>query len=89
MAKTLTIEDRFIEALRRLRARTDHLEEMATWKEDLAARLWRATMVMRMCGQPLYDVRQLEHEVKMYGEICAKLQEKRDHPKVDEGDKAL
>lgn len=89
MTKTLTIEDRFIEALRRLRSRTDHLEEMATWKEDLGARLWRATMVMRMCGQQLYDVRQLEHEVAMYSAICAKLQARRDHPKVDEGGKAV
>jgi hypothetical protein len=70
-----TPEQRFLEALRRLRARTDTLEELARWKEDLTSRLWRAEVTMRVTGEPLYDAKALANEVEMFIEVGKKWKE--------------
>jgi hypothetical protein len=68
-----TLEERYLEATRRLRARVDYLEEMARWKEDLASRLWRSRAVLRISGEALYDIAALEAEVRMFNAISQKL----------------
>jgi len=70
-----TIEQRYLEALRRLRVRTDTLEEMVRWKDDLASRLWRAEVVLRVTGERLYNVEEIEAEVKYYSAVAQKLRE--------------
>jgi len=67
-----------------LKVRTDHLEEMATWKEDLGSRLWRAQATVRVTGMALYDMTMLEAEVKLYGEVARRMKELRDHPKEEQ-----
>ena len=67
-----TAETRFLEALRRLRVRTDHLEEMAKWKEDLTSRLWRAEVSLRVTGKPLFEMEAMEAEVEAYKICCDK-----------------
>ena len=61
-----TLEQRYMEALRRLRAKVDSLEEMARWKEDLTSRIWRAEVTMRVTGQTLHDAKALAEEVEMF-----------------------
>ena len=61
-----TLEGRYLQALRRLRARVDTLEELALWKEDLTSRIWRAEVTMRVTGEPLYDAKALANEVEMF-----------------------
>jgi hypothetical protein len=81
-----TVEARFIEALRRLRARTDHLEQIALWKEDLDARLWRADATLKVTGEALYDIRELEAEVQMYTRVSEAIA-RGPKTQVDEEDK--
>lgn len=61
-----TLEQRYVQALRKLRVKTDALEEMSKWKEDLTSRIWRAEVTMRVTGQPLYDAQALDAEVDMF-----------------------
>jgi hypothetical protein len=68
-----TLERRYLRALKSLRKQVTVLEEMARWKDDLAGRLWRAECVLRATGEFLYDVKQLEDEVRLYNEICERL----------------
>jgi hypothetical protein len=68
-----TLEERYLRALKSLRKSVTVLEEMARWKDDLASRLWRAECVLRATGEFLYDVKQLEDEVRLYNEICERL----------------
>ena len=75
---------RFLEALRRLRVRTDHLEEMARWKEDLASRLWRAEATLRVTGEALFEVAAIETEVQAYKTCCDRLKELAARPQKDE-----
>lgn len=65
-----TPELRFLQALRRLKGRTDYLEEMAKWKDDIASRLWRAEATLRVTGEPLHDFEQLQQEVNAYKICC-------------------
>jgi hypothetical protein len=60
------VEDRYKKATERLRKRTDTLEALAMWKEDLARRLAIADVTMRVIGQPLYDITDLEREVELF-----------------------
>jgi hypothetical protein len=55
-----------MQALRKLRVKTDALEEMSKWKEDLTSRIWRAEVTMRVTGLPLYDAKALDAEVDMF-----------------------
>lgn len=73
----LTLEERYLEGLRRLRKHVTVLEEMARWKEDLASRLWRSECVLRATGELLHDAKELEREVTLYREIAAKILEKK------------
>lgn len=61
-----TLEQRYVQALRKLRVKTDALEEMSKWKEDLTSRIWRAEVTMRVTGLPLYDAQALDAEVDMF-----------------------
>lgn len=70
-----TLEGRYLRALKSLRKKVTVLEEMARWKDDLAARLWRAECVLRATGRFLYDVNEIEAEVRMYVEIAERLKE--------------
>lgn len=69
----LTPEQRYLTALRRLRKRVTFVEEMASWKADLASRLWRAEVVLRATGECLHDAAELEREVNLFNAISAKL----------------
>jgi len=68
-----TLEQRYLEAVRRLRTRTDHLEEMAAWEAELGSKLWRAQAVLRVTGEALGDMAALEEEVKLFGAVAARL----------------
>lgn len=66
-----SLEERYLTATRRLASRTDHLEEMARWKEDLMSRIWRADIVLKLTGECLYNVEDLEAEVKAWNAVSA------------------
>ena len=68
-----TLEQRYQEAVRRLRTRTDHLEEMAAWEAELGSRLWRAQAVLRITGEALHDMAALEQEVQQFSAVAARL----------------
>ena len=71
-----SLEQRYMEAVRRLRKRTSHLEEMATWEADLGSRLWRAQAVMRVTGEPIHEMEALEAEVKQFNAVAERLKPK-------------
>jgi len=68
-----TLEQRYLEAVRRLRTRTDHLEEMAAWEAELGSKLWRAQAVLRVTGEALHDMAALEAKVKQFSAVAARL----------------
>lgn len=72
-----TVEQRYLEALRRLRVNADHLEEMAKWKEDLTSRLWRAMAVAHVTGLSIDDIAALELEVSRYIAVAEAISKKR------------
>lgn len=71
---TQKLEQRYLDALRRLRRETGHLEHMARWKEDLAARLWQSRTVLHLTGEALHDAHKLEEEVRLYRLVCDHLE---------------
>lgn len=75
-----TLEERYLEALRRLRVRVDHLEEMAKWREDLTSRLWRATAVHRAMGTSMDEIKALELEVSRFCAVAEAIAKKERKP---------
>jgi hypothetical protein len=73
-----TLEERYLEAVRRLRRRTGYLEAMARWEEDLGGRLWRAQAISRLTGEAFYDMKALEEEVRLFNLVAANLKGQRD-----------
>lgn len=59
------------------------MEEMASWKDDLASRLWRAESVLRVTGQFLYDIKEIEREVELYREIMEQIKRMRSGERVE------
>jgi hypothetical protein len=70
-----TLERRYLDALKKLRARVDTLEEMARWKEDLTSRLWREEVIMRIGGKALCNADELAAEIEVFMEIGRRIRE--------------
>lgn len=49
---------------------------MAKWKDDIASRLWRSEVALRISGEPLDDFAALEAEVRIYHMVYEKLKAK-------------
>jgi len=74
-AMARTLEQRYLDALQRLRMRVDGLEEMVRWKDELASRLWRAQAVMRVTGSG-GPIEELEKEVQRFTLVATAMNEK-------------
>lgn len=68
-----TLESRYIKAVKRLRTRIGTMNQMATWREELEARLWRAEIVMWATGIAKDDLGELEREIHMFNEVVKAL----------------
>lgn len=65
-----SIEEQYLQALKRMKVRADHLEELQVWKDEILSRLWRAESVLNTTGELKDDMEAIEQEVRWFKRVC-------------------
>ena len=66
-----SIEQKYLDALRRLKVQADHLEELATWKNEILSRVWRAQSVLNTTGENKDSMPLINEEIRWFKAVCA------------------
>lgn len=70
MGRERTALEKYDAAVQRLARAATVAQQMSRWKKDLESRLWRAQVSAKLGGQ-LYDIKQLEIEVRAFNDVSA------------------
>ena len=66
-----SVEQKYLSALRRLKVQADELEELATWKNEILSRVWRAQSVLNTTGENKDSMPLINEEIRWFKAVCA------------------